>query len=333
VLRKDVTVKNGPLNQLVLLLVLFVSSGATCWQTQPFNQQVELPPAAFQGTPTLADALTAVNATRWVYQLEARNARVSVAGYPALRAKLVLQKPKRFRMQAGMFNFSGPELDIGSNDELFWMWFKQHPQPAVYYAGHDQFAQPRVRQMLPVEPLWLIDALGLVYLDPTHQHEGPFVKQAGELEIRTRIPDPAGDMVRTTVIHDRYAWVLRQQLHDSQGQLLANVQASRHRFYPGYGVSLPHHVRIQMAPGQPNQLEFTIEVGSYQVNQITGEASQLWTLPTISGVPQVNLVDPDQAAAEPVNPSGTDPAKTTDSRVGYPYTGYVPRFRGDNLRR
>ena len=140
-------------------------------------------------------------------------------------------------------------------------------------------------------------------------------------------------MVRTTVIHDRYAWVLRQQLHDSQGQLLANVQASRHRFYPGYGVSLPHHVRIQMAPGQPNQLEFTIEVGSYQVNQITGEASQLWTLPTISGVPQVNLVDPDQAAAEPVNPSGTDPAKTTDSRVGYPYTGYVPRFRGDNLRR
>ncbi|MCP3692947.1 MAG: hypothetical protein GY917_12180, partial [Planctomycetaceae bacterium] len=105
--------KNGPLNQLGLLLVLFVSSGATCWQTQPFNQQVELPPAVFQGTPTLADALTAVNATRWVYQLEARNARVSVAGYPALRAKLVLQKPKRFRMQAGMFNFSGPELDIG----------------------------------------------------------------------------------------------------------------------------------------------------------------------------------------------------------------------------
>ena len=88
-----------------------------------------------------------------------------------------------------------------------------------------------------------------------------------------------------------------------------------------------------MAPGQPNQLEFTIEVGSYQVNQITGEASQLWTLPTISGVPQVNLVDPDQAAVEPVNPSGTDSAKTTDRRVGYPYTGYIPRFRGDNLRR
>jgi hypothetical protein len=88
-----------------------------------------------------------------------------------------------------------------------------------------------------------------------------------------------------------------------------------------------------MAPGQPNQLEFTIEVGSYQVNQITGEASQLWTLPSISGVPQVNLVDPEQAAVKPEKPPGTDSAETMDRRIGYPYTGYVPRFRGDTLRR
>ncbi|MFP6576971.1 MAG: hypothetical protein VB912_17555 [Pirellulaceae bacterium] len=325
--------RSGSLNRLLLLGVLFVASGATCWQTNRFNESVGLPPAVFQGTPSLAEALTAVNATRWVYQLEARDARVSVTGYPALRAKIVLQKPKRFRMQAGMFNFSGPELDIGSNDELFWMWFKQHPEPAVYYATHDQFAQQRVRQMLPVEPLWLIDALGLVYLDPNHRHEGPFVSQPGELEIRTRLASAQGELIRTTVIHDQYAWVLRQQLSDSQGQLLASVQASRHRFYPGYGVSLPHHVKIQIAPGQPNQMQFTIDVGSYQINQITGEASQLWALPSMAGVPQINLVDPNLLGPKQSDSSSAQPVGGSSDRGETPYTGYIPRFRGDTLRR
>ena len=324
-----------PLNRLLLLAVLFVAGGATCWQTNPFNESVELPPAVFQGTPTLTEALTAVNATRWVYQLEARDARVSVAGYPALRANLVLQKPKRFRMQAGMFNFSGPELDIGSNDELFWLWFKQHPEPAVYYARHDQFAQHRDQQMLPVDPSWLMDALGLVYLDPHQQHEGPVSDQPGELEIRSRIPTPQGELLRITVIHDQYAWVLRQQLYDAQQRLLASVKASRHRFYPGYGVSLPHRVEIQMAPGQPNQLQLTIEVSSYQINQISGEASQLWTLPAMNGVPQINLIKEDQSAP---GTSATDHSavETVGSRIPqprYPYSGYVPRFRGDTLRR
>ena len=325
--------RSGSLKQLLLLAVLFVASGATCWQANRFNESVELPPAVFQGTPTLAEAVSAVNATGWVYQLEARDARVSVAGYPALRAKIVLQKPKRFRMQAGMFNFSGPELDIGSNDELFWMWFKQHPEPAVYYATHDQFAQQRVRQMLPVEPLWLIDALGLVYLDPEQQHEGPFASQPGELEIRTRLTSAQGDLIRTTVIHDQYAWVLRQQLSDAQGQLLASVQASRHRFYPGYGVSLPHHVKVQIAPGQPNQMQFTIDVGSYQINRITGEASQLWALPSMAGVPQINLVDPNMPAPGQLDTSSSQPVGGSSHQGQTPYTGYIPRFRGDTLRR
>ncbi len=325
--------RSGSLKQLLLLAVLFVASGATCWQANRFNESVELPPAVFQGTPSLAEALSAVNTTGWVYQLEARDARVSVAGYPALRAKIVLQKPKRFRMQAGMFNFSGPELDIGSNDELFWMWFKQHPEPAVYYATHDQFAQERVRQMLPVEPLWLIDALGLVYLDPNQQHEGPFASQPGELEIRTRLTSAQGDLMRTTVIHDQYAWVLRQQLSDAQGQLLASVQASRHRFYPGHGVSLPHHVKVQIAPGQPNQMQFTIDVGSYQINRITGEASQLWTLPSMAGVPQVNLVDPNLPAPGQPDTSSAQPLGGSPHQGQTPYTGYIPRFRGDTLRR
>ena len=90
---------------------------------------------------------------------------------------------------------------------------------------------------------------------------------------------------------------------------------------------------VQVAPGQATEVEFTIEVGSYQVNQITGEASQLWNLPSMPGVPQVNLVDPDHAATETREEKAAPGTARIGREVGYPYTGYVPRYRGDNLRR
>src|SRR5207248_594607 len=116
---------------------------------------------------------------------------------------------------------TGPEIDLGSNDELFWLWVRRNNPPTLYYCRHAQFATSAAKQLMPVDPDWLLDALGLASFDPALQHSAPQRNANGRIEIRTLLPGPAGTMTKTTVIDEARAWVLEQHLHDERGTLVA----------------------------------------------------------------------------------------------------------------
>jgi hypothetical protein len=260
----------------------------------------------------LDQLIYAVNAnTDRVEQLQTDSATLKVQGVPALRANLAFQRPRNFRLRAELFQFTGRELDMGSNDELFWFWIRRNDPPVIYYAQHEQFAASPARNLIPVEPDRLIQCLGLVRLQGDAQHEGPIVGQDGRLQVRSRLPSPRGELVRVMQLDATYGWVLQQQLYDPNGQLLVAAEASKYRFYPDEAVSLPHHVEVQLAPGQPAQLAFELDVSSYLVNRLYGESSQLWALPDIEGHPRVDIAQaPYQGpgASVPLTGYGSSPA-------------------------
>ncbi|MGC4006878.1 MAG: hypothetical protein QM811_28640 [Pirellulales bacterium] len=68
---------------------------------------------------------------------------------------------------------TGAELDVGSNPQDYWLWVKRNEPKAFFYGRHDQYAQSQARQILPIEPEWLIEAFGLVTFDPAQPIEGP----------------------------------------------------------------------------------------------------------------------------------------------------------------
>ena len=103
------------------------------------------------------------------------------------------------------------------------------------------------------------------------------------------MPTPRGDLNRVTVIHDSYGWVLEQHLYDGRGQKLAAAVASRHRYDPITGVSLPRHVEVQLPPAG---VSFTIEVADYLINSLEGAPLHIWSMPQPSGYPLVDLCDP-----------------------------------------
>ena len=107
--------------------------------------------------------------TQRVQRLQTENATLRVEGMPALRANLAYEQPRNFRLLAQLSQFTGRELDMGSNDELFWFWIRRDTQPSVYFARHAAFANSPARDLIPIEPNRLIDTLGLVYLDPAGQ--------------------------------------------------------------------------------------------------------------------------------------------------------------------
>ena len=78
----------------------------------------------------------------------------------------------------------------------------------MYFCRHDQFAASPARQMVPIQPDWLIDALGVSTFDPSLPHQGPYPLPDGRLEIRTIKETPEGTITKRTILDASQGWVL-----------------------------------------------------------------------------------------------------------------------------
>jgi hypothetical protein len=228
------------------------------------------------------------NSTR-IQSLSVTGATITIPGtlgLPILSGNIAAERPGRFRLTAGTA-ISGQEIDLGSNDELFWMWVRRNQPPAVYICRHDQFAGSNIRQIMPVEPKWLLAALGMVDIDPASVIDGPHPHGIGMVELRTWLPSASGNLQRVLVIDARRAWVVEQHVYDPTGTtLLASAVAESHQYLELQQVSLPQRVAISLPTAN---LNFKIELAAVQVNQLTGDRQQLWALPTFDGYPQHDL--------------------------------------------
>ncbi len=292
----------------------------------PFVRQAPQPlPPAFPSPPTLEQLIGTVNANASrISSLESR-ATIRVMGV-SLKGDLAVEQPRRFRIRAKFMGLPGTGIDIGSNDETFWMFTEQNRPPGVYVVRHDQFAQSSANQFLPVSGDWLIDALGVVDLEPGGEHNGPYQRVPGKIEIHTRLPSASGDLTKITVIDERYGWVLEQQIID-QGQVVASSVASQHRFYPEHGVSLPQHVDIQIISKLLSKQALSIDLGPYRINQLAGNRDQLWAIPQPEGIPIIDLASP-QLTQQLTPTVGSRPAPEVNQLYRDPRETYRPSFRG-----
>lgn len=312
--------------RLLLIVCTVASSGATCvpWARRPKDVDA---PIVFERTPTLPEVVQKVNQNAAaVRQLQADSVRISSPGLPSLKATLALEMPRRFRLQ-GDFLVSR-ELDVGSNDELFWVWGK-NATGALIYARHDEFTRSAARHLMPIEPQWLIESLGVVMLDPTAPHFGPYAHGPGLMEVHTQLVAESGEVLtKITVIHAVYGWVTEQHIRDESGQILASAKASHHRHYAEAGVTLPDIVDIEIAPGEPSQLAFRIDIGGYRVNEPIAADPDLWSMPVAEDYPHINLADP--AAADQLRRLGNRrDVAAIDPHSNQPYR---PEYRGYTRR-
>lgn len=255
----------------------------------PYSAGGPQAPLVIEATASAPQIVAAVNQnSSRIHSLLAPNATFSVPGMPGLpllRGNLALERPRRFRLRAGT-GLTGGEVDLGSNDELFWLWAKRNDPPAIYFARHAEHATGAARQMLPIEPAWIADALGLVTLDPGAGYQGPFPRPDGTLELRNRSVGPTGPIERVTVVEPTRAWVVEQHVYDQSGTLLASSVAENFRYHPGPQVSLPERVTVRVPSAD---LALVINTGTLSVNVPIPNPGDNWALPTMEGYPQVDL--------------------------------------------
>jgi hypothetical protein len=274
---------------LLLVVALAASSGAACPKALRGYQVGTMPlPRALPPQPTLDQVITAVHDnTMRVRSLTATQAVLVVPGVPRLSARVACEPPRRFRLQA-QTTLTGPELDIGSNDDLFWLWLRQHQPPIIAFCRHDRYAQSQARQLLPIRAEWMPELLGLVNFRPEDAHDGPYPLPDGRIEVRSRLTNDGEELFKSTILDGTTGLVAEQHLFTPGGERVASVRTTKYRVDPGSGAALPHLVEVSWPT---SSVDFKLELSSITVNGASPDPAALWQMPAYPGYQPIDLAE------------------------------------------
>lgn len=278
---------------VVILVTVFPCGGATCARRRPSAEFT--PPIVFKETPTHEQLMEHLNRTQQIERLNCGTVTLSSAEVSTeLSGNLSWHRPAQFRLQAypGATRMLGDALDAGSNQEAFWLLTKVPGQRhTLYYARHDQFdTQTGPRHILPVSPLWIREALGIIEFDPAWHHEALPQRPDDKMEIRSLIPTPRGSYQRIVIVEPTRATIQQLVLIDPDGKMIASAQQSEHTYYPAIDASLPHRVDLQLQADEGPVLAFTIRIGFYTINETMGDEGLRYVMPDPTGMSVVDLV-------------------------------------------
>jgi hypothetical protein len=310
-----------------VLCILFTTTGATCLPKRRLASDFQ-PQPVFESPPTLEQLTEVLNRTRNVQSLQSNSVSVTLNNERAVNTNMTWAREKKFRMTASVAGIAG--LDIGSNEEAFWLTVKNFATtPEIYIARHDEFESQADRRVFPVSPVWLVEALGVADLHPSTLVQQPVTRADGLIELTSAVPSPIGNYTRTLVVDPKYGTSRYVYLFDPTRRLVATAQQSKHQYYPSIQTSLPHQVKVQLIPVQDSPMELDISIGAYLVNGLAADNMTQFMMPETSSyrvirLTQLNQGQSQQAIVPPVvAPPG--PTYPQANYRGVPWDGRVMR--------
>ena len=178
----------------------------------------------------------------------------------------------------------GNEVDLGSNDERFWVWSREM-EPSFVTCKHENMEAARQQLGIPFEPDWLMQALGVAPLPTTGvtMEADPVNEQARLVE---QVVSAHGQPLRRVVLVDlKRGIVLEHSLYAYNGGRIALAKLSDHRLDKSTGVVLPHRVTLDWPQ---SKMSMTMSLGDVQINP-TSIPSQVWEMPEVRNCEIVHL--------------------------------------------
>lgn len=281
------------------------------------------PKPLFTSAPTLNQLAEAINRSRSAQSLQSNSVTVNVNNERTINTNVTWAREKRFRMTASVAGIAG--VDIGSNDDEFWMTIRAGLTKEMYYARHAEFdAQPN-RPVLPVSPVWLIQAMGVCDIDLNKLVADPVTRADGMVELTTLEPSPIGNFTRSLVVDPKYGYSRQVFLKDPTGRLVANATQSKHEYYSSIQSCLPHQVKVQLIPAGSEPLELEISIASYVVNSLAADNMTQFQLPSTNGYTVKNLGQTGPLAITPQQVAPPLPSYPQTSFRGVSQEGFVRR--------
>jgi hypothetical protein len=284
-------------------------------------------PVAFQSPPPAQDLYSLVSRrTQNVRQLQAETT-VGLSGVPAkLSGSLILERPQRLRLKVSPLGMESLGADIGSNDDQFWVWVKSGGMMAesvLMFANHHEYAQSQVADIMPLEPRWVTDALGLITFDANGHYQGPLPRKDGRLEVRAIETTARGTMASTMVFDPKTGLLKQKSLYDSRGALIGYCDIGNYQYFPEADAAIPTEMKLHFRPGTELASVATIQLSNIRLNGLYVDPDTAWGMPNPSGIPRVDL------SRTPVAPT---PLQTAAATASAESASRLP-FRGKWLAR
>ncbi len=276
---------------LALISIALLNSG--CAGLFKPKVTAPLPPVIAESQLNQSTVFDTINRnTESLRQLEA-DVRISMTGLPSsISGTLVLERPSNLRLTAGFLGVSDLGVDIGSNDELFWIWPKTSlpgQESSIKFARHSEFAASPAFQQIRLQPRWIIDALGLITFDSSDQHSGPYPHDsAAHVKFHSQLGQGAESITREVVVNKRYGWIEQVTLYDAKGARIAYANATDHQFVDQATV-LPSFVQLNVFPVGSKPITMEFDLKRIKLNQLYVDPAQTWQMPSPEGVEQIDI--------------------------------------------
>ena len=230
---------------------------------------------------------------------------------PALTGDLVVSQPRNFRLTAS--GTLGGKVDLGSNDQQFWMYVNDTKQPVYVFCSHQDFESGRAKLPggISFDPDWVMQALGMTHF-PLPQEQDP---RGPKYTARTNEKDrtytlawstttPAGQTVRKEVVFmidqadpaRRQSQVKRHVMMNAQGKVIASAEIKSAKTVkvvtPQTGqegdVQYPTHVTLRWEE-QKFEMDLTLDQAQVNPRFSDKQLQHLFTKPTNVGTPPQDL--------------------------------------------
>ena len=234
---------------------------------------------------------------------------------PALRGSLAANQPRYFRM-TGTGGAMGATVDLGSNDQQFWVYFDAPTvKPMFVFASHSDFEAGRAKIPggIPFEPDWVMQALGMAPLPPNNQYTLRLDDKTRTYTLSWPAVTPNGASVIKEIVFDGDAatgtrpQVKRHVIRDTKNKVICSAEVKRAntvhlptnpRTEPGgtLPTSAPapqvvQHPTLMVLRWEEQKFEMELELKTGKVNDpLTEEATRrLFTRPNHAGVTPIDL--------------------------------------------
>ncbi len=278
-----------------LWLSLFITTTfltAGCQSTRTFldswrHHDAPPPVAIIPTNATVGDIIDVVNRqNQQIQSLTSSNGSISMPQTPPLSAEIQFFRPNYLHLTAKT-HVTGKELDMGQNPELFWFWLYRNPCPGVYYCRHNEFYNSNARDYVPIDPNWVVDALGLNLLDPNAPWEGPTqVGNGTYVELRLRERQAGQNATRQILVNRFTGTIAAQRIYDANNVLLVDATVRKNRRDSLTGFSIPQKIDITVPR---EEFKMTLDLGAPDLNRLSSTSLNSWNIPQNLGAPLVNL--------------------------------------------
>jgi len=204
--------------------------------------------------------------------------RLRVDGVPmGLPASIAVKAPTNLRLLVSNPISGGQEVDIGSNEERFWIWSKEQPQ--VMTARHEDVSLALEELQMPVHihPKWLMEVFGVVPLNADEYEMSRSSPESGLVTLVAVRQSPLGeDVERVMKVDLRQGHIVEHSLQLPGGTVLARAQLDRYTPTEN-GPSLPLLVTLEWPDAR---MRMVMDIRNPEVNSpAMARNVSLWQMP------------------------------------------------------